>query len=196
MPVCTHNFPCYFVCLYDTSGTVSGNTELSLLYAMGRNYCVSSEWEAELSVYLYVFMDLSLYLKCSLCYPSEIKELLIAYVFKCGLEMLTKLAYFKLNSAKDLKSKLGDRKNVVGSIPKRMPSMRKWLEAGAGAGALESWVWVPDLPYAGSVANHCLTCSWISPFILTLCSSLQGLCPTVRILVWGTVAALLIWALC
>lgn len=55
-----------------------------------------------------------------LCYQSEIKELLIACVFKCSLEMLTKLDYFKCNAAKDLKFKLQHGKNVAGSIPKGM----------------------------------------------------------------------------
>lgn len=44
--------------------------------------------------------------------------------------------------------------------------MRKWLEAGRTA-ALESWVWVLALLHTGCVADHFLTCSCTSPFILT-----------------------------
>jgi len=57
---------------------------------------------------------------CNLCYHREIKELLIAYVFKCSLEMLNKLDYFRGNAAKNFKFKLGGGSNVVGSVPKWM----------------------------------------------------------------------------
>lgn len=70
----------------------------------------ASAWEAELLILVYVFMALSLYLKHSPCYHSEIKKLLIAYVFKYGLKMIMKQDCLKWNAAKDLQFKLGGGK--------------------------------------------------------------------------------------
>lgn len=84
------HFLCYFECPYDTNGTVSGNTENMLFTRATMSPSQRSEKQNYLSIHFYESFFLF-----KLCYQSEIKELLIACVFKFGLEMLSKLDYLK-----------------------------------------------------------------------------------------------------
>lgn len=119
-PVCTHEFPCYLMCLCDIKGTVSENRAVFIMYFIQKLLSFKQVHEKQSCLSWCMFSWLSLYLKHSPCYHSEIKELLIAYVFKYGLKMIMKQDYLKWNAAKDLQFKLGGEKNVAGSIPKLM----------------------------------------------------------------------------
>lgn len=111
------------------------------------NYCIGKKWTWSRAAYLgYVFM--TLHLIHSLCYRVRYKELLIENVFKCGLEVIMKLDYFKWNAAKDSEFNLRGGKNVVDSIPKWITWIEKvvrswdWKsgELGLGLGSVVQWL--------------------------------------------------------
>lgn len=95
MPVCTHEFPCYLMCLCDIKGTVSENRAVFIMYFIQKLLSFKQVHEKQSCLSWCMFSWLSLYLKHSPCYHSEIKELLIAYVFKYGLKMIMKQDYLK-----------------------------------------------------------------------------------------------------
>lgn len=55
-PVCTHEFPCYLMCLCDIKGTVSENSCLYYVLYTETTIFQASAWEAELLILVYVFM--------------------------------------------------------------------------------------------------------------------------------------------